>query len=101
MSCDRERFDKALAGELRDGDGRPIARERSLMSRIPRKYLAVYREAVRRMEKELHKDSGLIRVMERIHRMRLIVDHITGMTDEFALQTFQLVSGAQINPYRN
>jgi dGTPase len=101
MQCERERFHKALAGEHQDDEGRPIARDRSLISRIPQKYLAVYHDAVRRMEKEPKIKSGLVAVLERILRMRLVVDHIGGMTDEFALQTFQLVSGAHINPYRN
>jgi dGTPase len=98
MCCDRGRFNEALAGHRRDDHGRPIARDSSLMSRISRKYLAVYREALRRTEDEFKGDSGAAEVMERIHRMRLIVDHVSGMTDEFALRSFQLISGVHVNP---
>jgi dGTPase len=101
MICERNRFDLALLGARQDADGQPIARDSSLAGRISRKYLAVYKETVRQIEKKLTTDPGAFKVMERIYRIRLIVDHISGMTDEFALQTFQLISGAQVNPYRN
>jgi dGTPase len=96
MTCDDNRFEKAIAGERRDADGLPIARDSSLISRIPPKHLAVYREEVRQMKPHLGKDEGATKVMERIHRMRLLVDYISGMTDEFALRTFQVISGMQI-----
>ncbi len=101
MKCDRSRFKKALDGQRRDDGGRPIGRDSSLIRRVSRKFLGVYNESVRKMEQQLKGDTGAINVMERIHRMRLIVDHVSGMTDEFALQTYQLISGTQISPYRN
>jgi dGTPase len=101
MTADRARFDKALAGSTKDDEGRPIARDSSLVGRISRKYLAVYREAVRQHETELAEDTGALKVMERVQRMRLIVDHISGMTDEYALQSFQLISGVHVDPYRS
>ena len=69
-----------------------------MLGRISRKYLAVYREAVRLLEANGASDLG--GVMERVHRMRLIVDHASGMTDEFALQTFRLISGMDFSPFR-
>ena len=101
MTADRARFNKAVAGSTKDDDGRPIARDSSLIGRISRKYLAVYREAVRRHELEFASDAGALKVMEKVHRMRLIVDHISGMTDEYALQSFQLISGVHVDPYRS
>jgi dGTPase len=101
MRCERGRFEKMIAGATRDDAGRSIARESALVGRIARKYLAVYQEAVRTADAHLKKDPGGLEVMERIHRMRLIVDYVSGMTDEFALQSFQHISGAQVNPYRN
>jgi dGTPase len=100
MECERSRFDDVLARSRRDSDGRPIAREASLVSHISSKYRSVYREAVRQLEQRTT-DPGTIKVMERVHRLRLIVDHIAGMTDEFALQSYHLISGVQINPYRH
>jgi len=101
MACDRERFECCLAGKHKDDKGRPIARESSLVGRIAKKYLAVYREATARFDREHARNNGAAIVMERIHRMRLAVDHISGMTDEFALQSFQLISGVDIDPHRN
>lgn len=100
LDCDHARFEKILAGARRDQGGRPIARDSSLASRISQKYLAVYREALAQGPASEHADGAYL-VKERILRVRLILDHITGMTDEYALQSFQLISGAQINPYRN
>lgn len=94
MACVLERFEKILAGEHIDEMGRRIARESSLAGRLGKKVLAVYREAVRLSNQEFSNDEGCRTVMERIHRAHLIVDFITGMTDEFALQSFHLVTGA-------
>lgn len=100
MECDRNRFNDSVSGKHRDANGRPITRETGLVSRIAKKYLAVYKEAVQRSDEELKEDPGAITVMERVHRIQLIIDHITSMTDEFALQSFQLFSGIHVNPYR-
>jgi dGTPase len=100
MISEEARFDRALAGKTTDADGRHIARDSSLIGRISRKHLAVYREALR-VDGQRHGDTGVQRVMERIYRIRLVVDYVSGMTDEFALQSFQLVSGVHVDPYRN
>jgi dGTPase len=99
MSCKQARFMKARSGQRRDDDGRNIAREGSLMSRIPEKHLAVYSEETRLLMLTSKADRGRQKTMERLHRIRLVVDYISGMTDEFAFQTFQLISGTAINPY--
>jgi len=101
LSCERPRFGCALAGKTKDDVGRPIARDGSLIGRISRKYLAVYREALRLDEQTLAGDAGALTVMERVHRMRMVVDYISGMTDEFALQSYQLISGVHVDPYRS
>ena len=100
MQCDRSRFSAALDGNSTDDNGRKIARECSLAGRISKRYLAVYDEAVR-LSDAAHHEVGLKTAMERIYRIRLIVDYVTGMTDEFALQTHQLIAGLHVNPYSN
>ena len=100
MSCDRSRFELILQGALRDEDGAWMARDISLAGRIAKKYRAVYTEAVRRLDAS-EGDGGVRKVMERIYRMRLVVDYIASMTDEFALQSFQLISGVHVDPYRS
>jgi len=56
--------------------------EPSLLSLFPRKHLAVYRDAV---------SEGTY--PELFHRIHLVVDFIAGMTDDFALSTYRLLSG--------
>jgi dGTPase len=99
MSCELARFTKARSGKRRDDDGRNIAREGSLMSRIPEKHLAVYSEETRLLTLASGGDKGTQKTMERLHRIRLVVDYISGMTDQYAFQTFQLISGTAINPH--
>lgn len=59
--------------------------EPSLLSLFPRKHLAVYIEAV--------SDKAEARLPERFHRLHLMVDFVAGMTDDFALSTYRLLSG--------
>lgn len=59
--------------------------EPSLVSLFPRKHLAIYREAAT-TEKE----------PELFHRIHLIIDFVAGMTDDFALNTYRLLSGQTI-----
>lgn len=58
--------------------------EPSLLSLFPRKHLAVYREAI---EDPKNKYSELF------HRVHLVIDFVAGMTDDFALSTYRLMSG--------
>jgi len=99
LKCDTPRFTAILDGKHNDLQGRLIARETSLISRIARKYLAVYREEVRRVIPPPGAGKGYSDVMEKLYRIRMIVDYVSGMTDKFALQTYQLISGAQVGGY--
>lgn len=101
LTCDRRRFTAALDKKRRDPAGRPISRDASLLSRVSRKHLAVYLERVRLSDLAFASDGACADLLERIHRIHLIVDYITGMTDEFALQTFRLISGSEVSPYRS
>jgi dGTPase len=100
MTCDRSRFELVRGGKRKDADGRPIGRESSLMSRFAAKFVAVYQESVATSTSGSEHATGIDKVMERIHRIRLIVDHLGSMTDEYALQSYQLISGTQTNPLR-
>lgn len=57
-------------------------REPSLLSLLPKKHLAVYLEDVESNGKN-----------EMFLRMHLLVDFVAGMTDDFALDTYRLLSG--------
>jgi dGTPase len=99
MTCNQERFTSAISGNVEDGQGRKITGEQSLISRMPIKYMAVYKEEVKRLSAKFAYEGGMISALERIHRIRLIVDFVSGMTDEYALQTFKLVSGIDTARY--
>lgn len=93
MKCERNRFEQALQGRGEDAMGRLITGEQALVGRLPAKYVAVYREEVRRADAAFQIDESMKTTLERVHRIRAIVDYISGMTDEHALQMFRLVSG--------
>jgi len=73
--------------------GHDHRQEQSLVSRIPQKYIAVYKEEVKRIKNRRNSEPGIIFVLEKIYRIRLIIDFIAGMTDAYALHTFKLISG--------
>ena len=84
-----EDFKKLLENETPDG----LAYEQRLQHRLGHRYVKAYKYALDRIEAE--KGSDAWRLQEWWHRVHLIVDHIAGMTDEFALQTYQMLNGTR------
>lgn len=85
LDCSRSRFESIKNMESEDGNGRSISVEQSIYMQLASKYLKVY-------EKDLH-DAKFIKdedIREWLARAHLIIDHISGMTDKFALQKFRL-----------
>lgn len=74
---------------LQHEDGLDV--EWRLMHRLPTKYVTVYKHALSKETK-----SGVYPEVEWFHRAHLIVDYITGMTDRFALDTFQILTGVSV-----
>jgi len=66
--------------------------ELGLLSLLSRKHLGVYFDALN--------DSGNI-FPEMFHRLHLVLDLITGMTDQHALNTYRLVSGQILYGHRH
>jgi dGTPase len=95
MLCRRDRFDRALKGQLEDARGQRITEELGLLSRLSNKGKAVYRAEVGQSDAKHKPDSAVGICLERIYRLRLFVDYIAGMTDDYALQMFRLVSGIE------
>jgi dGTPase len=93
MQHDRKGFRNLLGEGSRERGRRLKACEGSLISWISRKYLAVYRKEVEHGDIVYKDNEDAMIVMERVSRLRLILDHVSGMTDEFALQSFHLISG--------
>lgn len=59
--------------------------EPSLLSLFPKKHLSTYLDA-----------SGCDMKLEMYHRIHLVIDFVAGMTDDFALDTYRLLSGQVI-----
>ena len=57
----------------------------NLFSRLPKKHLVAYKTDTQNLENNK-------RLLELYYRIRLIIDFITGMTDDFALYEFQSLS---------
>lgn len=90
LKADTDRFNCALAGKSKDGQESRITVESSLVSRLPKKQRHAYESAVSSLGSMTASKKKVIEWMLRAH---WIVDFVSGMTDDFALQTYQLVSG--------
>ena len=67
--------------------------ERRLFNRIGNRYVEAYKFAVNDLDKNNTSDYMIKEWWLRVH---LIIDHISGMTDEFALQTYQMLEGINL-----
>ena len=65
--------------------------EKRLFNRIGPRYVKAYNYAVKDLDHA--RDFEIYELWLRIH---LIIDHISGMTDEFALETYQMLEGIQL-----
>lgn len=94
LSCRRETFEKLCSPgvELTDKAFKPNKLQQRLFDRLPGKYRRNYLEEVQ----PLPKDTTEGAIQEWFCRAHLITDYISGMTDDFALETFQLLSGIQV-----
>ena len=81
------------AGLLKNAKGKDVLLEQKLLSLFPEKHLQAYSYACTQIEADesLDLDAKLIR--EWNLRGHLITDFVSGMTDDFALSTFQTLSG--------
>lgn len=93
LECSRERFEAALSGATKDGGGNQILIERKLLALFPEKHKAAYRHSIAQIN-DLTTIHG--KLSEWNHRAHLITDFVSGMTDDFALSTFQNLSGIKV-----
>ena len=82
-------FDKILKDN--DIDGYDF--EKRLIHFIGKRYIKAYTYSLDEIQ-EINSEELLIR--EWWLRVHLIIDHISGMTDEYALQTYQMLKGINI-----
>jgi dGTPase len=58
-----------------------------LYARLPKKQRIVYQSALKTIQEQKNKDD--IIALERYHRVRLVLDYISGMTDDYALSEYK------------
>lgn len=91
LEASRQRFAAALKYESRDPAGQPIVTESKLLQLFPAKYIKVYKH-----EANLLGDSDEDKFYEWNARAHLIVDFISGMTDDFAMTTYRTLAGMRL-----
>jgi hypothetical protein len=77
-----------LAGERIDENGSRILLEPKLLRLLPERYKKVYQHHLKGVDDAEHPD-----IQEWVVRAHLIVDFISGMTDDFAMSTYRNASG--------
>lgn len=94
LSCKRITF-KCLCG-LTDPNAKNQPKANMLQKRLfallPKRYLRVYESETQKLDK----DDPLSDLKEWVFRAHLITDYVSGMTDDFSLETFQLLSGIKV-----
>lgn len=95
LECSEDRFSSAVAYANKDAKKRPIIVERKLLSLFPDKHLRAYQHGVNQLKtKKLSSDNK--KMEEWKLRAHLITDFISGMTDDFALSSYQTLSGIKV-----
>ena len=91
LEASHQRFTAALAYETKDAAGLPIITESKLLRLFPQKYIKVYHDHVSGIRKS---DDDKFR--EWNARAHLVVDFISGMTDDFAMTTYRTLAGMRL-----
>jgi len=92
LELSRNDFDQLLDGSSNTTNGQSLRVEAHLMCLFPRKHVRVYREAVAVIGSQYKE-----RAREWFHRCHLLTDCVSGMTDGFALETYQQLQGIRID----
>lgn len=91
LAAPRHRFSAALRGKKVDATGKRILIEPKLLKLFPPKYLKVYEHQVKSLPRGLTGD-----VLEWNARAHLVVDYVSGMTDDFAMTTYRTLAGMRV-----
>ena len=60
-----------------------------LIKRVSSKQIVAYQNDVKKLERESQEEYA---ILEWYHRVRLIIDYVSGMTDDFALHEYQVLT---------
>lgn len=96
LGCSSERFTAALDYKTKDLANQPIIFERKLLSLFPDKHIEAYRHACRKIDADNRLTDRAKRLTEWNLRAHLMTDFISGMTDDFAIYSFQMLSGIKV-----
>ena len=88
LKISAEEFEKMVNHELTEDRDY----EKRLFNRLGSRYVKAYQYAL----VNLNKNSDEYIAYELWLRIHLIVDHISGMTDEFALESYQMLEGIHL-----
>lgn len=66
--------------------------ERRLYNRLGKRYISAYKYAISKLDEKKHEYA----IKEWWLRVHLLIDHVSGMTDEFALETYQMLEGINL-----
>lgn len=91
LTASHERFKAALDGKNKDNENKKIIIESKLLKLFPPKYLKVYHHHL-----EASKSDDDILFAEWNVRAHLVVDFISGMTDDFAMTTYRTLAGMRL-----
>ena len=91
MNCSRRRFEAALRNENEDEKKVRILIEPKLLELFPKRYLKVYEHQVKEYKGRQNEDF-----LEWNARAHLVVDFISGMTDDFAMTTYRTLAGMRL-----
>ena len=87
LKCSRNNFSEIMECS----PGKPLTGnfdlERRLANLLPEKYIRAYKESV---------NENTADIMEWFFRAHLILDYLSGMMDNYALETFQMLSGIKV-----
>ena len=90
LSLPHEVFNKLVDGEKIENIDVDV--ERRLFNRLGQRYVIAYKYSVGDLIYEQHDYS----IKEWWLRVHLLLDHVSGMTDEFALETYQMLEGINL-----
>lgn len=91
LKIGEERFALALDGQKKDEKGHKIVIESKLLSLFPKRYIQAYRDDLARLSR-----GESFHVKEWVLRAHLVTDFISGMTDDFSIDTYQTLSGIKL-----
>lgn len=87
LQCPRDDFVAIMKSETRGPTIGSTDLERRLFNLLTEKHVKVYQKSI---------EIGVTDIEEWYYRAHLILDYVAGMTDDYALETYQLLSGIKV-----